>query len=310
MNNIQKGIALTLLSTVFNASTYLLTRLILNLTNVETMVVLWFFWGNIIFFLYLLLSKGFTKIFNEIKRNLKKLAFLGLVNSVSGILWGYGILFGNLTTVTFLFRFEVIFAVLLGIIFLKEKLTLLEFFGIILAIVGAFVIVYSGQLIFELGNLIILVAAFFTAIVFFITKIYLKKISSFSLAYSRTVFIFVFIGIYSLILGKINFVFSTDLLILTFLAAFVGAFLGFILFYKSLSFYEISKATAVRSIEPFFAAIFSLIFLSLVPTFSQLLGGTLIVVGIVILSLVASMKSVRNVSGAKYGNTKNLKAKR
>jgi len=290
MNNIQKGILFTLLSAVFNSSTYLLSRLILNLTNVETMLVLWFFWGNIIFFLYMFLTKGLEKILYETKRNLKSLAILGLINTVSAILWSYGILLGDLTNVTFLFRFEVIFAVLLGLILLKEKLMKLEVLGIILAIIGAFVMVYSRQLALGLGDLIMLFAALFSAISLFVTKIYSKKISSFALAYNRSVFLFIFIGIYSLGLGKINFAFSTDLLILTLTAAFVGAFLGFVFFYKSLSFYELSKATSVRSVEPFFAVIFALIFLSVAPTLPQLFGGTLIVVGIIILSLAAGKK--------------------
>jgi drug/metabolite transporter (DMT)-like permease len=290
MNNIQKGILFTLLSAVFNSSTYLLSRLILNLTNVETMLVLWFFWGNIIFFFYMFLTKSLKQIFYETKRNLKSLAILGLINTVSVILWSYGILLGDLTNVTFLFRFEVIFAVLLGLILLKEKLMSLEILGIILAIIGAFVMVYSGQLALGLGDLIMLFAALTSAISSFVTKIYSKKISSFALAYNRSVFLFILIGIYSIALGKINFAFSTDLLILTLTAAFVGAFLGFVFFYKSLSFYELSKATSVRSVEPFFAVIFALIFLSVAPTLPQLFGGTLIVVGIIILSLAAGKK--------------------
>ena len=80
----------------------------------------------------------------------------------------------------------------------------------------------------------------------------------------------------------------------------VGAFLGFFLFYKSLSFYEVSKAIAVRSIEPFFAVILALVILITIPTLSELIGGTLIVLGIIILSL----------RGRKNGNTKNIETKK
>jgi len=73
-----------------------------------------------------------------------------------------------------------------------------------------------------------------------------------------------------------------------------GAFLGFFLFFKSLSFYELSKAVAIRSIEPFFVVILSLIILGLLPSGKQLIGGTMIVAGIVILNIAAGLKRLES----------------
>lgn len=284
MSNTQKGILLTLGSAVFNGSTYVITKLILGFTNVETMLVLWFFWGNLIFFSFFLLTKRLREIIREFTGNIKKLALLGVLNSVSAALWSYGILYGNTASVAFIFRLEAVLAVILGLILLKEKLSKLAGVGILLAVFGVFVMLYQRSDLLEVGNLIMLGAAFVSAFLIFLTKTYISRIGALTLAFSRTVFLFLFLTIFALASGKFQLGISVNVLGLTFLAALVGAFLGFILFFKSLSFYELSKAVAVRSIEPFFAAIMALAILGTSISVKQLVGGLIIVSGVVILS--------------------------
>jgi len=290
MNNLQKGILLTLVSTLFNASTYIITNLLLKFTNVETTLVWWFFWGNIIFILFFIFSKNLKRIFEELFKNIKKLLILAVIGNIGIVLWTYGILYGNTTTLAFIFRLEAIVTIFLGVILLKERLSILELSGIIIAIIGAFVMVYQGGEMFQLGNLLILLAAIFSAISTYLVKVYVKGMSAYTLSFSRSVFAFLFIAIYAIALGKFQYTIQTNVIGLTFLAAFLGAFLGMFLLFKSLKFYELSKAIAVRSTEPLFVAILSLIVLATIPTISQLVGGILIVFGVIILSLAGEKK--------------------
>jgi drug/metabolite transporter (DMT)-like permease len=75
-----------------------------------------------------------------------------------------------------------------------------------------------------------------------------------------------------------------NILVYAFLAAFFGAFLGFIIFNKSLRFYEVSKAIVVRSTEPFFAAILALTFLHETINSNRIIGAVMIAAGVLLLS--------------------------
>lgn len=292
MKNQQKGIGLTLLSAVFNASTYIVPPLALILTNVENMLIFWFLWAIIIFFSFFALQKQAKKFLNIIRN--KKIAFLGIVNSVSAILWTYGVLYAGPALTSFVFRFDIVFTVIIGIIILKEKLSRMDMLGITIAIVGAFVTAYSATELIIFSTIIILIAALFSSISIILAKIYVKNIDSLSLAAGRSVYIFLSVLVVSIFFGRIQIP-TINLLFLTFFAGFVGAFLGFFTFYKSLSFYEVSKAMAVRSIEPFFASIFSLIILFMVPSVNQMIGGFIIIAGVIILALKGSFYSKKRV---------------
>lgn len=282
--NTQRGILLTLGSAVFNGSTYVITKAVLGFINVETMLVLWFFWGNLIFLSFFLLAKKLKAILKEFSGNIKKLALLGAINSLSAILWSYGVLYGNPASVAFIFRLEAVLAIILGLILLKEKLSKMASGGILLAIFGAFIMLYERSELLELGNLIMLGAAFISALLLFLTKTYISSIGALTLAFSRTLFLFLFLTIYALSAGRFQLGFQVNVLGLTFLAALVGAFLGFVLFFKSLSFYELSRAVSVRSIEPFFSAIMALIILGVSLSVKQWVGGLIIVSGVIILN--------------------------
>ena len=222
------------------------------------------------------------------------MALLGLLNALSVFFWSYGVLYGNPGSVAFIFRLEAVISVMLGLILLKEKFSKLEGIGALIALAGAFIMLYQGGRLLEAGNLFMMTAAVISAALIFLTKIYVKAINALTLAFSRSLFLFSFLTMYALFLGKIQFKIQANVFSLTFLGAFVGAFLGFFLFFKSLSFYELSKAVAIRSIEPFFVVILSLIILGLLPSGKQLIGGTMIVAGIVILNIAAGLKRLES----------------
>ena len=132
---------------------------------------------------------------------------------------------------------------------------------------------------------ILLIGAFSFALSNIISKIYVEDVDPVALAGGRSVFIFMFFLVYSLLTNKA----TVDVPIITlgylFLAAITGVFLNFILFFKSLELIEVSRSTAITSIRPLFTAAYSLVFLSLIPTPNEFLGGVLIVIGIITLSL-------------------------
>jgi drug/metabolite transporter (DMT)-like permease len=106
-----------------------------------------------------------------------------------------------------------------------------------------------------------------------------------ALAGSRTMVIFLFFLVFSTLTGRLETNIPSMVYVYVFLASITGVFLNSILTYKSFELIKISNSIAITTIGPFFTAAYSLIFLSLIPTYSQLFGGSLIVFGIIMISL-------------------------
>jgi drug/metabolite transporter (DMT)-like permease len=292
MNDTQKGILFTLLAAVCIASTNVLGKLILRSVNVETMYTVWFVFSSLIFLIFSIFTRDIRSVKDLVK---KEFIIVGLLNTAQGFLWGYGLLYGGPNNVSFLGEMSVVITVLLGILFLKERFRGWETLGILMTIAGAFIVGYHNVTLVEPGLVIILGFALFTAIQSTYSKTCMPGISASSLARARSFYTLLFFGSISLASGRVEFSGITPAVALyALIGAFFGAFLGWIALFKALTYIEVSKSTSVRSIEPFFTAVFAFLMLGLVPTANQLLGGVLIVAGIVVIAQAGFGKGQTN----------------
>lgn len=284
MDDKKKGILFSILSGSLAISPVLFS-LSMNSINPETTNLLQTFFASILF-VVLFFSLRKTTYFKTIIKNWKMPAVIGFFVFLGGLLYTYGIFYSGPTTASFIIQFTSIFTVLFGLIFLKERFTKLEGLGVVLAIIGLLIMSYSNVKIENLSVLILLVGALFFALSNLFSKIYVKNVNPIALAGGRTMFIFLFFLIFSLLTGKLQTNIPTAILGYGFLAGITGAFLNFILSFKALELIEVSKVSLITSsIGPFSTMIYSFIILSSIPTLNQLLGGTLIVLGIATLIL-------------------------
>ena len=282
MSDKKKGILFTFLAAICIASTNVFGKLVLKSVNVETMYTVWFAFSALIFLIFSILTKDIQSL-KKIAR--KEFIIIGLLNTASGFLWGYGLLYGGPNNVSFLGELSIVITVLLGIFFLKERIRGWEALGILIALAGAFVIGYHNVTVVEPGLVIILGFAFVQAIQNIYSKTCMKSVNASSLARGRTFFTLLFFGGISLSTGRIQFgSISPQVMVYALIGAFFGAFVGWIAFFKAFAYIEVSKSTSIRSVEPFFTAVFALLILGLVPTANQLIGGALIVIGIIVIS--------------------------
>lgn len=283
MNNKQKGVLFSVLSSSMSISPVLF-RLSLDLINPEMTNLLQTFFASILFLLLFLIFRKSIDV-KAIVKNWKGPALIAFFVFIGGLLFTYGIWFSGPTTATFVIQFTTVFTVIFGVVFLKERFTGIESIGIVLAVVGLLVISYENVELQLLSLVILLLGALSFALSNVISKVYVKNVDPIALAGGRSMFIFVFFLAYSLLTGKFIVEIPVMTLGYTFLAAVTGVFLNFILFFKSLELIEVSRSSAITSIGPFFTAAYSFLLLSLIPTSIELLGGVLIIVGIIILSL-------------------------
>ena len=296
MNDEQKGILFTILASISLGFNYIAAKLLVDLINVETMSTIWFAFASLMYVVFFALKR--IKIFEIIKKNLRIVLIIGILATIGSMFWTYAISFSGPNKVSFIFQFNTVFTVFLGIIILQERFGKIESLGVLTAIIGVLVLTYSGDKLNFLSTVFTLAAAFCYSLANFIAKLNVKKVDPMVLAGGRSFFVFLLFLIISLTTGRVQTDIPNIAFGYAFLGALTGAFIGFTFFYKALEKIKISKVITIRSIDPLFTTMFSFFILSIMPTTSQLVGGFLIIIGVVILSLykekIYVMKRLKN----------------
>lgn len=219
----------------------------------------------------------------------KKKVFIALYESglpglFGGVILGFGfsayVFAMYKTTVAntnFIIQTQAIFLAIFGYLFLKEKISKLTLFSIILAITGIILMVGNslspGQLS---GNLV----AFIMPISFAVLIIIVRKYPNVDMVPLQ-----LFAGVVAMLIGylvstKINI--STNDILLAFIAGFFQVGLGFIFITigakKTLS----SMVGILMMTEAVFGPLWAWMFLEEIPQFIALIGGSIIIIAVLI----------------------------
>ena len=284
MGDKQRGILFAVLASLMFGLTPVFMRLVLDLVNVETMNVLFGVFSSLLFTVFFAFFHKKVR-FRSVIRNWRKVALLSLFSATGALLFTYGVFFFGPVNAVFLIQFNAVFTIMFGAVFFKERFTKLEGVGLLLALVGVFVLTYGNLALEIMSTLVLLSAALLFASANLLSKVYVKTMSPLALAGGNSMFMLLFIAAYSVLSGRLETTFNPITFAYSFLGAVTGAFLSYILFFKALEVFEVSKVATIRTMEPFWTAIFSFAILAWIPTANQLVGGALIVIGVVVLSL-------------------------
>ncbi len=201
----------------------------------------------------------------------------GLVMSLSFVAYVYSMTITSVANVVFIISTQTMFLAIFGYLFLKEKVSLICFISIILAMSGILIMVgdsiSSGSL---LGNLVALAIP----INFSILVIIIRKNKNLDMV--PAIF---YSGIFSIIYGIIlseSFIFSNN-----------DIFMGFLLGVPQLAFGFIcitigSRTTSSTTVgllmltETLFAPVWVWLFLNEIPPASVLIGGFIIIIAIIV----------------------------
>jgi drug/metabolite transporter (DMT)-like permease len=280
----QRGVLFAVLGSLMFGVSPVFMRLVLDFVNFETMNVLFTVFASLCF----VVAFGvFRKVayFRSILRNWRKVALMSLFSAAGSLLFTYGIFLYGPVNAAFLVQFTAVFTILFGVAFFHERFTRLEAIGVLVAVAGVFILAYGDLTLEIMSTLVLLSAALFFASANTLSKAYVKNVNPVALAGGNSMFMFLFIFAFAILSGRLETAFPSVALGYAFLGSVTGVVLSFVLFYKALEVFEVSKTATIRTMEPFLTAIFSFAILALTPTANQLVGGVLIVVGVVALSL-------------------------
>ena len=280
----QRGVLFAVSASLMFGLSPVFVRLVLDFVNVETMNVLLTVFASLCFVVAFGVFRE-AAYFRSIFGNWRKVGLMSLFSAAGSLLYTYGIFLYGPVNAAFLVQFTAVFTILFGVLFFKERFTRLEVAGILVAVVGVFVLAYGNLSLEVVSTLVLLAAALFFASANTLSKAYVKNVNPVALAGGNAMFVLLFVFAFAVLTGTLETAFPLVTLVYAFLGAVTGVVLSFVLFFKALKVFEVSKTATIRTMEPFLTAIFSFAILALTPTANQLAGGVLIVIGVATLSL-------------------------
>ena len=186
------------------------------------------------------------------------------------------------TLAAFLNRSEVMVAILLGIVFLKERFNRIESLGAILSIIGIVVMRLTLRVEYSTGFWLVLLGSLFFGITEFVSKIAVRYVDPTMLAYIRNFFLAV---CYWLVFWSVGMDFGglDDVWIGVVALGFFGPILSRMLYLMALKRLELSKVAVISQSQPVWVILIALSFLGQLPTVRETIGGVFLTVGCIVM---------------------------
>jgi drug/metabolite transporter (DMT)-like permease len=276
-----QGMLLSLTSAACMGITYVASKYVLRSINPETFVVFWFAMGSF-YALMLLLRRGKQGTLVAEGNPWRELMGVGVASAVSIILFFYAIQIIDPAIVSFYTRADNVFAVLMGVLFLRERFNSLEGVGIGIALVGSLVTTYRGGNLLLIGLGLCLMSSVLEGVVVVLVKLAVRKVSPLVVIFYRSLLASGIALAYGVATGRLQMPAGRTLLIIAG-ASLAGSFMANVTFYASLARIDITRATAIKTLQPFFVLMAAYAVFTTLPTSRQLLGGGIIVTGILCL---------------------------
>ncbi len=295
MKEHNKGILFGFGASVFNSTFTVSTKYLLKFLNQPTLMSLWFMTASVMLFFVAVYSRK-RQLFGDLKLHWKAGLVLGITNLMGAALFFTSVRIIGPSPAAFLAKFDIVFIVILGFIFLKEKLNYRELAGIAVAVAGGFIFAFSSASLSRYSYIGLLAALAISTNTLF-ARFYTQNIPISVLQLYRTAITATgFLG-FALIGGYFIFP-ETKVLLLVSVAALLSAVIGVGLYYSALKRIKAPLAAIIRNLDPFFVIIYAYPLFHTFPTLRQLIGGIVIIVGVTI-TILAMNRSYKKL----YKNT-------
>jgi len=283
-----KGYLYAIIGTLAFSSLYVFSKAGLNQVELAQFGLYYFGMGFLINLIFILVSGKWTQIKLLTPNILGLLVLLGAIDIISNITFFLAIqAIPDPSVTSFLGNLFPVFLSILGITFLKERFTLIEAIGAMIALVGAFAISYSGNLdwhkFFIQGTGFVVINTLFAATVSVIIKKNVNKTSPEVFNLNSNGWIFIFFLFYFLKSGQALTIPVTAFRNIA-LGAFFGSFIGLLSFYYSYRYITASRSSIIQSVKGIFVLIIAYYFFGNLPLKVQLWGGAVTIVGVLVMT--------------------------
>lgn len=231
---------------------YLGVDFVLRIWNISVEQTMFWGWTTSMlfvapFFLFSPLRR--TALIKEWKLHKILIVSLGILSIASTIFFLWGIDLAGSGPASLFENTQMIFAVLLGVLFLGEKFVVHEIWGALLMLGGIFLIANLKGEVSSMAAILITIASFFYALQSFLFKKYGKKVDVMSFAYLRgcVAGILIIVAVFSF--GKYQLIPYQAIFVLGFIYV-LGILVARYMFFHAHRYLEISKLNIFLLLQP------------------------------------------------------------
>ena len=270
----------------FTAFSYIFGKKVSDELFPETVAFYWFLGAFLVAILKRVIFTGlgfkFSVPLNELGKYKKIMILTSFITVFGAACWVIALRIIGPPSTSFLMKFQVLFAVIFGVIFLGERLGKMEIIGIFFTIIGRLFITFNSTHIELIGSFYAISAAFFYSILFILVKKMAADLNMIMVANLRSMGVVIIGFLYLIISGKFQFPNSEDFLMML-LGGTCGAYIGKAFQFQAIKLVDVSRTTAITPLEAVFVILLSFIFFDTVPDSYKLIGGFLIILGVILL---------------------------
>lgn len=291
-----KGSLIALLATITFSNVYIFSKLAMQDVNLASFGILWFGLALVWNTLFNRIKKTNHRFHDLSKRSKQTLILISCSELIATSAFFLAIqLTPNPTIVSFLANTSPIFVIILGFFFLKERFTYPEIAGVFLTILGVGLINFTdeGFQLKELNSpasLATFTFAFFYGVSLVLAKTKVGLLPSSMITQYRNAALWLAFILFNLYLFELP-TYSQESVMYIVIGSLFGPFLGTILTFSALKYLEASKVTLIITSRSFFIILGAFIFLGILPSQNQFIGGILTIIGIVVISISGMWKN-------------------
>jgi len=288
ISNSLKGFLLALVAVIAVSNVYIFSKAALQEVTILQFGFWWFFFALIWLIFYVIYKKTYL-FFKEIPHQFYYiLLLLGILDSLDTYFFFKAInTISNPSVVAFISNISPAFIIIASILYFKERFNIWESIGILLALVGAFVISYKGNNtlnnMFVEGSQYVLLMAITSTIITLIIKRNIQKISPIILVINRTVFLFV-VFLFLVLFLKEDLSVSNIAMRNIVIGSMLGPFLAAIAGYMALQYIPISQKAIFDSIRGLIVLIGAYFYFGKFPERIAIIGGLISIVGVLFIA--------------------------
>lgn len=288
-NPVTKGYVFAFLATLGMANVYIFSKAALREVDIIEFGFYWFGFAMLFSMVYMVTTGKIKQARTLDRTSHILLIIIGAFELAAAATLFLGIeTIENPAVASFLANLTPIFVTILGISFLKERFNLVEGLGMVLTVTGAVLISYSGQKhlreIFIEGTGYILLSSFFLSVSIVIAKSRIVHIDPSILMLNRIVYIFFFALFITAYTGT-SLKITPRPLFNIIIGSALGPFMTGLAQYSAIKYIEASKTMIIQSTRGLFVAIGAIIYLNILPTYLQIAGGIVTIIGVVIITM-------------------------
>ena len=181
--------------------------------------------------------------------------------------------------VAFLWRFTPVLTILLGAVFLRERLTVAEIVAVAVMVAGGCLATFGDIEKLGIGVLLAMLACVAAALQRFVAKLHAAAIHPSTLVFYRVGIGAVVIAVYAFALGRVHLDVPLRYWLVMMLGAFLGPCLSFQFAFRAYRCWDLARVSIVQTTEPLFVLPQSLLVLNRIPAGNELRGGCVIMAG-------------------------------